>query len=110
MVELWALALVFLMSITAALGGFFLKLGSKSFGVRLPDRKLILGAFFYVVSTVLFIIALRGGPVSVIFPLTSLSYVWICLLSQRFLNEKMNKIKWTGIAVIIFGVTLVGLG
>ena len=71
---------------------------------------LISGFLLYGVSTVLFILALRGGELSILYPTVATVYAWIALFSIKFLNEKMNKWKILGIALIIIGVTLIGLG
>jgi len=58
----------------------------------------------------IFIPALRGGDLSVLYPFVSLSYIWVMLLSIKMLGEKMTKLKWLGILLIISGVSLIGLG
>ena len=112
--ELWAVGLVMLASIVAALGPIFLKKGSKQFKLNIKslmkNTNLIIGVLLYGASTVLFIPALRGGDLSVLYPLVSITYVWVSLLSVKMLNEKMNKFKWLGIALIIIGVSFIGLG
>ena len=100
--EAWAVGLVFIASIIGSVGALFLKLGAKKY-----YKKLFFGILFYIISTSIFVIALRGGEVSVLYPLVSLTYVWIALLSKRFLNEKMTKYKWLAISLIIIGVILV---
>ena len=64
----------------------------------------------YGISTILFIPALKGGELSVLYPFVALAYIWVSLLSVKFLGEKMNKVKWLGIALIILGVSFIGLG
>ena len=44
------------------------------------------------------------------FPLVSLSYVWVTLVSMKFLGEEMNIAKLVGISSIIVGVVLIGIG
>ena len=68
------------------------------------------GVALYGVGTVLFIPALRGGDLSVLYPFVSLNYIWVSLLSVRFLGEKMNRLKWLGVALIILGVSFIGIG
>ena len=81
-----------------------------------PPRTLIhnynvlIGAFLYGIGTILFIPALKHGELSVLYPFVSTSYIWVSILSMSFLGEKMNREKWLGIALIIVGVTLIGLG
>ena len=112
--ELWAVGLVFLASIVAALGPIFLKRGSKKFRLNiralLKNYSLIAGVALYGISTVLFVPALKGGDLSVLYPLVSLTYVWVSFLSIRMLNEKMNALKWIGILLIIIGVSFIGFG
>ena len=114
MIEIWAIGLVFLATVIGSFGSLLLKFGSKDFSLNilklLKNYKLILGLLIYVFTSVLFIIALRGGPLSVLYPITSLTYIWIGFLSVKFLKEKMNRFKWTGIVFIIIGVILIGVG
>ena len=112
--ELWAVGLVMLASLVAAMGPIYLKKGSKKFKLKfrslIRNYNMIAGIALYGISTVLFIPALKGGALSVLYPLVSLTYVWVSLLSVKMLNEKMNKLKWLGIALIIIGVSFIGFG
>jgi len=112
--QLWAIGLVLLACLIGSLGALFLKLASKDFSLDI--RKIIrnkfiyLGILFYAAGTILFIPALKGGELSVLYPLVSTSYIWVCLLSMKFLKEKMNALKWIGITIIIMGVIFIGFG
>lgn len=119
--ELWAIGLVIVGTIIGAFGPILFKKGAASFTINpktilknpfiiLKNYYVISGCFLYAVSAFIFIPALRGGELSVLYPLVSLSYVWVALLSMKFLSERMNKIKWFGIALIILGVSLIGIG
>jgi len=112
--QLFSILLVLVATLIGAFGALFFKRGSDkvslNFRAILFNRSLILGFIFYVMSAVVFIISLKGGEVSVLYPFVSLNYVWISLLSIKFLGEKMNKWKWLGIFLIIMGVSLIGLG
>jgi len=68
------------------------------------------GIALYAVGTALFIPALKGGDLSILYPFVSVTYVWVALLSVKYLGEKMNKYKWAGITLIILGVTFIGIG
>jgi len=74
------------------------------------NYKLILGLLFYGLSSVFYVIALKWEELSVLYPFTSIGYIWVCFLSMKFLDEKMNKLKWLGVITIILGITLTGLG
>ena len=112
--QLWAIGMVILATIVGALGPIMLKKASakklssiKSLAKNYP---LFAGIIFYGLGTILFIPALKGGDLSVLYPFVALIYIWVSLLSVKFLGEKMSKFKWFGIALIILGVTFIGLG
>jgi uncharacterized membrane protein len=112
--QLWAILLVFIGTIIGSFGSLFFKLGAKdlNFNIKqqLKNYKLMLGFVFYGVSSIFYISALKGGELSVIYPLVSLAYIWIIFISIKILKEKMNLLKWLGIAGIALGVVFIGLG
>lgn len=112
--QLWAIGLVVLATLVGAFGPILLKKASAKRLSKLralaTNYHLFGGVSLYGLGTLLFIPALKGGDLSVIYPFVSLSYIWVSLLSVKFLGEKMNKIKWLGIALIIIGVSLIGVG
>jgi undecaprenyl phosphate-alpha-L-ara4N flippase subunit ArnE len=72
------------------------------------DYPLILGLALYGVAAALMILALRHGELSVLYPIISLSYVWVAIAAVLVFHESMNAIKVAGIATIIFGVAILG--
>jgi len=112
MIELWRIGLCIASIIVGSFGPIFLKKGTKKLNRKdiFSNWELVAGCGFYVVGVSLFIPALRGGQLSLLYPILSLSYPWVCLLSVKVLGEKMNKQKWTGILLIILGVAMIGLG
>jgi drug/metabolite transporter (DMT)-like permease len=112
--ELWAIELVVLATILGSLGPIYLKRSAEDFSLNpkklFKNRNLFIGLIFYAIGTVLFIAALRGGELSVLYPLIATSYIWISFLSIKMLKEKMNIYKWAGIFIIIIGITFIGFG
>lgn len=112
--QLWAIGLVFLTTVVGSFGPIFLKKASAKFSLNpfemIKNKNLIIGIFFYAMGTILFIPALKGGELSVLYPFVALAYVWVALLSKAILKEKITPLKWIGITVIILGVSLIGLG
>lgn len=110
--SLWAMALAFFVTILGTFAALFLKIGSAKFSLNpvkfVKNYMILLGLMIYGVNSILFIIALKGGELSVLFPMLSVGYIWIALASMKFLGEKMTMTKWLGIAMIIIGVTLIG--
>ena len=113
-IQLWSVGLVILATLVGAFGPVMLKKASgkklSSFKSLLSNYHLFIGVALYGLGTILFIPALKGGDLSILYPFVALSYVWVSFLSVKFLGEKMNKFKWVGIALIIIGVSFIGLG
>lgn len=112
--QLWAIGLVVMATFIGAFGPILLKKASakKLSSIRELAKNYYLfgGVSLYGMGTLLFIPALKGGDLSVLYPFVALTYIWVSFLSVKFLGEKMNKLKWFGIASIIIGVSLIGLG
>ncbi|MFH1510781.1 MAG: EamA family transporter [Candidatus Woesearchaeota archaeon] len=109
--ELWAIALVLVATIVGSLGPIMMKKASSRVKFRkgkVFDKYLFAGFALYGISTIMFIPALKGGELSVLYPLVSVTYVWVSWLSMWMLKEKMNYRKWSGIALVIMGVILIG--
>lgn len=111
MMKFWVIGLVAFCSILGAVGQIFFKLASKDLAFNvialLGNWKLILGLSLYGVASILFIVALRHGNVSVLYPIIALSYVWVTILSTLFLGEVFPAYKWAGIAFILLGVVII---
>lgn len=67
----------------------------------------VLGFAFFGVETLTYTWALRYLPVSVAFPLGSLSFVAVTFLSQCLLRERIDRLRWTGVVLILVGASLV---
>lgn len=71
---------------------------------------ILAGLVIYAISSLILIKALAHGELSVLYPIISLAYVWVTILSIFLLNEHVGILKWIGIGIIIVGVSLVGAG
>lgn len=112
MTSLLSIILVNIGNILGAVGALFFKLASNTITFKnfFKSRKLMLGLIIYLSSAVLFIFALKGGELTILYPMVATVYVWVSLLSVWILKEKMNLYKWLGIVAILIGVSLVGIG
>ncbi len=114
--ELWAVLVSLLGAFLGALGQLFFKVSSKSISFKpsnwfsiLKNYRFVLALFLYGVATLLGLAALRGGELSLIYPLISTSFVWVALLAKKYLGEEINSWKWSGIFLILAGVFLLML-
>jgi len=71
---------------------------------------LVGGYGLYGFSTILLILALRDGELSVLYPVISLTFVWVALLSTVFFGEVLSPMKILGILTIVAGVAVLGGG
>ncbi len=111
--EWWAVGLTLLSVAVGAFGPILLKKGTDgSLHPKhiLRNKHLIAGIFLYGVATIIYLLALRGGELSLLYPLVSITYPVVCILSIIMLKERMNRLKWAGIVCIIAGVSFIGLG
>ncbi|MDP9902075.1 SMR family transporter [Variovorax ginsengisoli] len=65
------------------------------------------GLACYVISVVVWIVALSRVEVSVAYPMLSIGYVLNALLAWWLFGETLNAQRWLGIGVIMVGVVLV---
>ncbi len=119
MTALFAIGLVVIATLFSGFSPIFLKKGAAKFSVRALLRNpfsitrqylVVIGVLFDVIAAMLNVVALRFGELSVLTPVTALTYVWACFFSVRLLNERMTRRKWAGVAFIVAGVVLVTLG
>jgi drug/metabolite transporter (DMT)-like permease len=69
---------------------------------------LFAGYCLYALMTVLFIFALKDGELSILYPIISLTYVWVAGLSVWFFHDTLNWAKLVGIVIIVTGVGVLG--
>jgi len=90
------------------------KFGSNNFvpGIIniITNYGIILGFALYGLAAVLLIISLKGGELSVLYPIIATSFIWVNIFSPIFFEDKMNLFKWLGVLIIVIGVYFVGLG
>jgi drug/metabolite transporter (DMT)-like permease len=111
MLSIFLIVIFVLGTIIGAYGSVYLKLGAKDFNLnlikQLRNKNIILGLFLFAFSTILYVLLLKTERLSLLYPLTSLGYIWVSLLSVALLKEKMSIYKWMGIACIIAGIFLI---
>ena len=87
-----------------------LKAGTNAMplGLRLAIEPHILGGLAcYVVSVVVWVVALSRVPVSIAYPMLSIGYVVNAIAAWYLLGEAVTPMRMAGIGVIILGVFMV---
>ena len=76
----------------------------------LVNPSLIIGIILYMVFALIMIIVLKNGELSVLYPIISLGFVWVALISIFLLNERLALFNYGGIFFIIIGISVIGYG
>ena len=116
------LTYILLSLIFGIIGQLFLKAGMNKIGkINLLNKKvikilfkiftqtyIIIGCVFFGISMIPWVVVLSNFDLSFAYPLVSISYVFIALLSRLLFKEKVSLRRWISIGLIVFGVFLVG--
>jgi transporter family protein len=68
---------------------------------------VILGVFLQATFFFLYLALLSRADLTVVLPMTAISYIAIALGAQVFLAEALTPIRWAGIGCILIGVALI---
>lgn len=116
-----AILLTVLTTVLIALAQVLWKIGlDKIDGFYLPESSIfenivrvafsvyiISGILLYVIATVIFLFLLNKYPISLIVPLSSISFIFTMIAGIVIFKEQVNYINWIGAIVILIGVFLI---
>jgi len=106
--------LVLVASFVGSFGAVFLKSGSQKLrhGLRylILNARLAAGVALFLASSAFYILGLKRGEVSVLYPMVSLANVWTLAWSRLFFKEPITRNKTFGVLLILAGVFFIGLG
>ena len=104
-----AVAQLLLKAGTNAVGHFDFHLGNViPIGMKIAFQPYIIGGMAcYVVSLVVWIMALSRAPVSIAYPMLSIGYVINAFVAWQWFGEPLSAQKLLGISIIVVGVYLV---
>jgi drug/metabolite transporter (DMT)-like permease len=109
-----AMLLVLIASVIGSFGAVFLKSGSQKIrhGLRylILNLHLALGVALFLASSVFYLLGLKQGEVSVLYPMVSMANVWTLIWSRLFFKEPITRAKTLGLLLIMVGVCFIGLG
>lgn len=109
-----SIALVLLCTFFGAIGQILIKFGANTLPnghpvTMLTNLPLMAGYSLYGISAVLLVLALRDGELSILYPVISLTYVWVTFLSVLFFKETLHPFKVLGVLTIVAGVAVLGM-
>ena len=101
-------------SFIGSFGAVFLKAGAKRLELNLrallTNWRLAAGISAYLVSAIFFLIGVRKGELSVLYPLVAFGYVWTMFWSRLFFGEPLTRTKFLALGLILLGIAVLGLG
>lgn len=103
-----------IMTISGALGALYFKkaitkLKGTNILMLICIPEFYVGGGCYLVGALLNIILLRYIDYTILYPMTSLTYIWTMIVSYIVLREKVNKEKLLAILFIILGIIVLSL-
>jgi len=108
-----SIALVLLASLIGSFGAVFLKLGAAHLhgGMhRILNWQLAAGVTLYVGSSIPFVMGLKHGELSVLYPMVSAGYVCTLFWSRIFFKEPITKAKVGALGLILAGLICISAG
>jgi uncharacterized membrane protein len=105
-------------TVLGAAGQILIKLGAGTLATSSPfavllamltNPALFAGYVLYGLMTVLFILVLRNEELSIVYPIISLTYVWVTALSAIVFREAVSLPRVLGVAIIVAGVGVLGM-
>lgn len=103
-----------LASFIGSFGAVFLKSGATQ--LKMDWRtlaynwRLAAGVGSFLLSSVFFVMGVRQGELTILYPMNSLGYLWTLLWSRLFFGEPLTRNKFLGLGMILIGVAFLGLG
>jgi drug/metabolite transporter (DMT)-like permease len=104
------MVLVLIASVFGSFGAVFLKLGSEKLKASLLNIftwQAALGVGLFLLSSVFFVMGIKHGELSVLYPMVSLTYVWTLLWSRLFFKEQVTKQKFVALGMILTGIVFI---
>jgi multidrug transporter EmrE-like cation transporter len=106
--------LVLLASFIGSFGAVFLKSGAQRLQFTLQglffNYHLAAGVALFLLSSYFFVLGVRNGELTVLYPMVALGYVWTLFWSRLFFGEPLTRNKFIGLAMILVGIAFLGLG
>ncbi len=73
----------------------------------LSNPQILLGVFFEALFFICLLILMSKSDISVLWPLTGLSFVFATFAAVWFLHEQVSSVRWIGVLLIMIGAALI---
>ena len=109
-----SMLLVLVASFIGSLGAVGLKSGAArlnwSLRALLANHSLTAGVALFLLSSYFFVLGVRHGELTILYPMISLGYIWTLLWSRLFFGEPFTRNKFLGLGMILAGIAILNLG
>lgn len=109
-----SMLLVLAASFIGSFGAVFLKSGAgklhRQLRTLLLNWRLAIGVALFLLSSFFFVLGVRKGELTILYPMVSLGYVWTLFWSRLFFKEPFTRFKFAGLGLILIGIVVLNLG
>lgn len=109
-----SILLVLLSSFLGSFGAVLLKAGAtrlhRDWRSLFFNKHLIAGIFIFLTSSYFFVLGVRKGELTVLYPTLALGYLWTMVWSRVFFGEPVTRRKIVGIGLILVGIVILNIG
>ncbi len=110
------IAITFVAAFFAALAQYFFKKAMPQFRFRIRDmlslfrnRGIIIGIIAYFIGLAFYLYALKSGQLSFVYPVFSITFIFVALISLFKFRERVGVKRIAGFALIILGIIIIAL-
>ncbi|MCW5983035.1 MAG: EamA family transporter [Bryobacteraceae bacterium] len=109
-----SIGLVFAAAFVGSFGAVFLKFGAgklhRDVRTLLLNWRLAAGVGLYLLSSVFYLLGIRQGELTILYPMVSLGYMFTLFWSRLFFGEPFTRNKVCGLGLILLGIVFLGIG
>ena len=109
-----SILLVIFGTVIGSFGAVFLKSGASKIqgGIMslVLNWRLGAGIAAYLISSYFFVMGVKHGELTVLYPMVSLGNIWTLFWSRLFFKEPLTKNKFFGLSMILTGAFFLSVG
>jgi multidrug transporter EmrE-like cation transporter len=109
-----SMLLVVTSAFIGSFGAVFLKAGAsrlhRELASLLLNWRLAVGVLLYLLSSYFFVLGVREGQLTILYPLVSLGYILTFAWARLFFKEPFTPNKFIGLGMVVVGIVILQLG